>query len=517
MKNQFPMIRYNNIPEMVINSKNRFYNKAAIRWIRKVDDKLQTISFNELVDCMTTIFYALNQMGFKKKDHMGICSKSSPEWIMTDLGIQTLGGVTVPIDPTLKRKEIKYILKDSECKAVFIDKLKSMKKIDSIISDLPELKLIVMFTSKKQSIKNSNVMSFDELLSLGEKQYYTSNKFNSSVSNINEDDVASIIYTPRTKEDPKGILLTHKNILSDAIASVSITMKFKKRVKPWKQHYFSVIPFSDLFGRILMISSLLIGATIDIINQLNPKVIEKSLEKFKPTIMVANPLVYQVIYNTIFKELEQYSEKQRKLVNDVIENGELYYTNKRNDIKIKLKVKLRHKILAKIVGKKIRENFGGKLMLMISTPANISEKLIYFFNTIGIPLITTYGLTEASGITHILRTKNSSKFRPNFKKKIHFYDKIGSRGPPIEIPNNPYNNIQQKKFKKNGEFLIKGPMIMKGYWKNSGATAKAIDDHDWLHTGDFAEIDEDGYLFIKAQKSKKIKNPSEKQIDLQIQ
>ena len=235
-----PLIHYNNLLEMVLNSKNRYniYNKAAIRWIEKSDNTIQTLSFNELADSMTAVFYALTQMGFKKNDHIGICSESNAEWIITDLGIQALGGITIPIDPDLKQKSLASILEDSECKALFVDTLTTLKKIHVSINDKVMLKLIVIFYPKKQSINNSNLMTFDELLSLGEKQYHSSNRFHHSVQIIEENDVASIIYSANMRKTPRGIMLTHKNILSNVLAFASVIMSARKKMKPWKHHIF---------------------------------------------------------------------------------------------------------------------------------------------------------------------------------------------------------------------------------------------------------------------------------------
>ncbi|TXT65554.1 MAG: putative Long-chain-fatty-acid--CoA ligase [Promethearchaeota archaeon] len=509
-----PRVRFNNIPEMVLNTKNKFYNKAAIRWIQNSEKSVRSISYNELADVMISVFHALMQLGFKKGDHIGICSKSLPEWIFADLGVQSLGGVTVAIYPTLKPNEIKYILEDSECKAIFVDTKENMQKILSIMDNLPYLKLIIVFGSKKQLRVDGHIMSFEEVLSLGGSKYYPSNQFTSSILQIKEVDLASIIYTSGTTGNPKGVMLTHKNLLSDAVASVSVAMTLKKGIKPWKQHYFSVLPFAHSFGRLLVYSSLMMGSTIDIISETTPETIRMALEKFKPTVMAGIPYVFQKIYNTVLEIVKaEYPKKIRELVYKVINNGKIYYENKSRGKRNKLGTIIRHKLLGSIVGKRIRKNLDDKLLLMVSGSASISKELIYFFNTIGIPLIEGYGLTEASPVTHLMRDKPNSRFRPNFRKKVSAYKKIGSIGPPIAIPSNPYKNIEQKIDEDTGELLIKGPMVMRGYWKKPQATAKAIDEEGWLHTGDYATIDEDGYVYFTGRKKNIIKLSTGKMIN----
>jgi long-chain acyl-CoA synthetase len=490
---------------MLINSKNRFYNQDAIRWIRESDNSIQNITFNELMDSVKVIFYALTELGFQKEDHIAICSHQVPEWIMADLGIQTLGAATIAIYPHLKSEEIKFILKDSKSKAIFIDNDETMEKISSIINELPDLKCIIIFESNMpRSAKSFNIKTFEELISLGIDQYHSSNRFNFSVSKIKEEDIASIIYPPDNTGDLKGVMLSHRNLLSDAFSSVSVISTLKKRIKPEEHHYLSLLPFSHSFGKIIVIASLLTGATIDMISTISLLSIQTSLEKFQPTIMLGLPFIFQKIYEYILKGVPPNSGEKNNPIYDIMENGKKYYKNKVNGKRNKINTLLKQKIGGKKIKKSIKEKLGGNLLLLIDISGNTPKNLIYFYNTIGIPLIQGYGLPEASAITHLSRSKKNAKFRPDFKKKRKFYEKIGSIGPPIEIPDNPYDNIHQKIYTENGELLIKGPMVMKGYWNRPDETSKIIDDHEWLHTGDLGEIDEDGYLFIKKKKGKMV-------------
>jgi len=495
-----PDTRFDNIPKMIIDSKKRFKDKPAIRWIRKADNQIQTISYNKLVDIMKSVFYYLKLNGFKKNDHIAICSESRQEWILADLGIQALGGVTVTVYPSLKAKEMEYILKDSESKAIFVDTKENLKKIKSIHNELPKLNVIIIFEQKNYSIDEGQLVTFDDLLSIEIKDHFSSDKFNSSISQIKEDDLSNIIYTSGTTGVPKGVMLTHKNFLSDALASVSVAMTLKKRIKPWEHNFLSILPFSHSFGKTVgEYTPLMVGSTIDIVSEISPEGIRNAFQMFKPTIMAGIPYVYQKIYEIVLEELSNYPKFVKNLVEDVIENGKLYYENKRQGKKNSIGTILKQNILTKIVGRRIKKELGGNWELMVSGSAAISKDLIYFFNTLGIPLIEGYGLTEASPVTHLTRTEVNSNFRPNFEKKIKFYKKIGSVGPLIEIVDNPYKNVEQKLDPINNELLIRGPMVMQGYWKKPEYTSDAIDEDGWLHTGDIADIDEDGYVTIRGR------------------
>jgi long-subunit acyl-CoA synthetase (AMP-forming) len=257
--------KYNNIAEMLINSKNKFYKKPAIRWIQKTDNRIQTISYSELVDSMTALFYGLKELGFKKEDHIGIFSDSTPEWIISDFGIQALGAVCVPIDPTLKLGDTVSILEDSKCKVLFVDTYKKAKEINSYRENVPELKLIVVCSPKKTLTQQQSVISFEKLLKIGEQQYHSSNRFNRSVSSIIEEDGAYIHYNLNSSDELEGKMVTHKDVLSDARQAVEIIKEQGDQLRLWQHHYLSILSLSDPFSRVFIVASLLIGTSIDII------------------------------------------------------------------------------------------------------------------------------------------------------------------------------------------------------------------------------------------------------------
>lgn len=519
-----PKVRYNNLVEMIFASIKKYGKKTSIRWFED-DGTIQSLSYEELGLKIKSVFYALNALGFKKQDHIAICSETSRIWVYADLGIQALGCVTVAIYPSLKPKEILYILKDSESKAIFVDTQENLAKVLSIEKEIPDLRYIIAIDPFDESLRNSKVISFNELLSDGFKELNIRetfgiendtlgpDTFNNSIKNIKEDDLASLIYTSGTTGIPKGVMLTHKNFLSDAVAGISVALTLKKGVKPWEMEFCAIMPFSHSFGRCVdEYCSFFIGATMNIVGEYDPEKIRRAFEEFKPTIMCGIPYLYQKIYNIILDELAAYPKLIVNIVNKVIANGKEYYTNKGLGKKNKFGVKLRQKTTAKLVGKVITKKLGGRWQLMVSGSAAISKDLIYFFNTLGINMIEGYGLTETSPVTHLLRTEYNSDFRPNFNKKIDIFSKIGTIGPPIEIVDNPYENIQQKMDPLTGELLIKGPMVMKGYWKKPELTAKAIDENGWLHTGDIVKIDEDGYVKIEGRSKIVIKLSTGKMI-----
>jgi len=266
--------KYSNLPEMIINVKNIFYKKPAIRWIQKIDNRIQAISYSELADSMKAIFYGLKELGFEKGDFMGIYSKSTPEWIMADFGIQALGAVCVPIDPNSKPTEAVSILKDSNCRLLFVDSYEKAREINSLRDNIPNLKLLVVCSPKKTLTKVTSVIPFQKLLSIGEQQYHSSNRFNRSVINLNSEDGAYLHYNLDSIEKIEGVLVSHKDLLSDAQKTIQLLKEQTNMLNLWKHHYFSVMSLSHPFSRVFVVASFLIGASIDITTESNLKSLE---------------------------------------------------------------------------------------------------------------------------------------------------------------------------------------------------------------------------------------------------
>ncbi|MFX1274280.1 MAG: AMP-dependent synthetase/ligase [Promethearchaeota archaeon] len=494
-----PKRKFNSLGEMAFVTIRRFGDRTAIRWFD--DDEIKELTYKELGFHIINTFHGLRALGISQHDHVAICSKTSPYWTLTDIALQSLGAVSIAIYPSLKPKEMKYILNDSESKCILVDTQDNLEKILSIESEVPTLQYIIVSELFDEKLKKDNVLGFKEFIGKG-LDYAVDNpaSIDDAISKVREEDLASLIYTSGTTGIPKGVMLTHRNFLSDALLSSSVVLTSIKGEKPWEQDLCCVMPYSHSFGRCVdEYCPILMGASMNMVHEYDPDLIRRAFEEFKPTFMCGIPYLYQKIYNIVLDEVAQYPKMIQNIVAGVIENGRTFFKLWEAGEKIPFKVKLRQNFTAKLVGRIVNKKIGGRWKGMISGSAKLSREVMYFFNTLGFLMAEGYGLTESSPVTHLLRTEFNSDFRPNFNKKINPYDKIGTIGPPIEIPNSPYENIEQKLDPDTGELLIKGPMIMKGYWKKPELTSLAIDDDGWLHTGDIAEIDEDGYVTIKGR------------------
>jgi long-chain acyl-CoA synthetase len=511
------LTRHQNLAKMVLSTINKYGSNMVMRWFAEDLESVHQLTYNELGELMRAMYGGLAQFGLKKSDRIALCCETRAEWVYCDLGVQSLGGTLVAIYPNLKSAEVKYILNDSGSRAIIVDSPLNLAKVLQIRPECPTVERIIIIEhldeEKRTLYKKDPVYELSEVLDLG-RQYNQSqpDAFNRSVDAVQEDDLASLIYTSGTTGVPKGTMLTQRNFLSDATMSVGVAATLRPHIKPFEINFFTLLPLAHSFGRCVdEYCVLYCGACMNFVGGYDPKRVRKAFEVFQPTLMAAIPYFFQKIYNIIMDVVDHMKPKLQKVFRMAVENSKIYYGNKRDGKPVPLKVAFIQNTVGKLVGRVVRKKLGGKILLMISGSAAISPELVLFFYGFGIILAEGFGLTETSPVTHLLRGKDNSDFRPNFHKKVDIYQKLGTVGPLVEIPDNPYENPEQK-LSDIGELLLKGPMVMKGYWNQPQETADALDKDGWLHTGDLAEIDEDGYVRITGRAKVVIKLQTAKMI-----
>ena len=390
-----------------------------------------------------------------------------------------------------------YILKDSDSKAIFIDGQENLEKLYEIWPEVSDVKDVIVFEKFDDSLKRDNVFTYEEFSEMGKKHWKEHpSLIEESISKVEEEDLATLIYTSGTTGEPKGVMLTHKNILSDVLVLSAIALTLDTGRKPWEATSITYMPYAHSFGRSVEEYGMMWNsACINYVGGRTQDKLQKAFKAYRPNIMVGVPYLYQKLYEKVVDTVATYPLKIQNIFNKAVSSGREYYTNILNKKKNPLGLRLKYKIFKRVVLKRIQKELGGNLELMVTASAAISPDLLIFFWSVGFNIAEGYGLTEAAPATHYSRTLNNSDFRPNFHKKIDVYEKVGTVGPLLEIPETPYGNMEQK-LGPGGELFIRGPNIMKGYWKKPEITAETIDEEGWLHTGDLAEIDEDGYVKI---------------------
>ena len=430
------------------------------------------VSWNKASDLVQNLSVGLHEIGVKKNDKISIIAENSYKWCVTDLAIISLGAITVPGYTTSNEDEIFYLLSHSESSVVFVNS-KLLLTIEKILPKLDKIKQIICIDEVESSKLNKSILTFDSLIDAGSESSKKATFKEDTLHKINEDDVVSIIYTSGTSSKPKGVMLTHKSIISNILGANELV----KEIEVKDHKFLSIIPLSHAYEHTAgFFLPILIGAEI-YFNE-NRDQIVNDLLSVKPTLMTAVPRLYEVLHKKINIQLSTQSKITQKLFYKTIELG----TKKFQKFDFNFKEKLQDLVLDKLVRKKIQKKFGGNLKAFISGGAALNEQVGLFFQSLGINILQGYGQTECSPLISCNPINNI---------------KINSVGPVIK-------GVDVKLSKEN-EILVKGDSLMKGYWKDKKNTNKTI-INGWLHTGDLGSLDEDGYLKISGRINEMIVN-----------
>jgi len=414
-------------------------------------------TFKESGRKILSIAGALRSIGVKKGDKVAIISQTRSEWLLSDLATQSCGAITVPIYPNISPETASFILKDSEAKVVFAEKPKNLEKLD-----LSGVKNVIIFEKDKEK-ESDDFILLDEFENKGENLH---DKV--SLENIGLDDIATIVYTSGTTGIPKGVILTHGNILS-MVHSVSQIIQPKE-----DDVIFAWLPFAHIFGRLIIFYSAYNAVTLAYAESL-AKIIE-NIKDVRPTLFPSVPRIYEKAYERIRASASS-SPLKAKIFEFAQKIGEIYVEYLRNSEEPPPHILLLYKVADALVFSKIRELFGGRIRLCISGGAAIRPEIAKFFTAAGIKLLEGYGLTETASVVAVNR---ENKF------------KFGSFGLPI-----PYVDL---KISPDGELLIKAPSVTPGYYKREEETRELFTEDGWMKTGDLVEMDEEGFLFFKGRK-----------------
>tara|TARA_Y100001947_G_scaffold143059_1_gene135768 strand:- start:324 stop:2084 length:1761 start_codon:yes stop_codon:yes gene_type:complete len=463
----------NNLPQIFFNNSKLYENKTLFGF--KTNNNWEHLSWKNTKDLVLNISSALHEIGVKKNDKISVIADNSYKWCAIDLATISLGAITVPGYTTSNEEEISYLLSHSETSIVFVNG-KLLSLILNILPNLNKIKHVICIDNTNSSkFKKFNIgfYTFNELLTLGSKSDVKSNIIQHFVSKIDENDVVSIIYTSGTSNKPKGVMLTHKSIISNIVGARELVSEIK--IKDHK--FLSIIPLSHAYEHTAgFFLPIFIGAEI-YFNE-NRDQIVNDLISVKPTLMTAVPRLYEVLYKKINNQLLTKSKVSQKLFEKTITFG----TKKYKKIKLSFLEEVQNIILDKLVRKNFQKKFGGNLQAFISGGAALNEQVGLFFQSLGINILQGYGQTECSPL----------------------------------ISCNPINNIKidtvgvvikglQVKISNQNEILVKGSSLMKGYWKDKKNTDKVL-INGWLHTGDLGSIDNDGYLKISGRVNEMIVN-----------
>jgi len=434
-------------------------------------------SSQEYIAKANAISRALLRMGVQKDDKIAlITSNNRTEWNIMDIGILQTGAQNVPIYPTIAEEDYEYILNHSGSIYCFVSDEEVLQKVNAIKANVPTLKEVYSFN------EIPGCKHWTDLLALGEDESNHS-EVEARKDSIQTDDLATIIYTSGTTGKPKGVMLSHKNIVSNVLDSAP-----RIPFDPGKSTALSFLPICHIFERMILYIYQFYGVSVYFGESIDK--ISDNLKEVRPTVITAVPRLLEKVYDKIYAKGAELTGIKKKLFFWAIDLGLRYEPYGANGAWYEFQLK----IARKLIFSKWKEGLGGNLDLMVSGSAALQPRLTRVFAAAEIPVMEGYGLSETSPVIAVNDQRNRGF-------------KIGTVGKPIR-------NLEVK-IAEDGEILLKGPNVMLGYYKDPEKTAEAIID-GYFHTGDIGEIDSEGFLKITDRKKEMFKTSGGKYIAPQM-
>jgi long-chain acyl-CoA synthetase len=403
------------------------------------------------------------------RDKIAVLSKNRPEWLMLDLAVQKLGAVLTPFYPTIHINELEYVLNDAKVKYMFVNDENDFEKVTSIKQRVPSLRAIYTF----EKIVNASHWS-EIFIPVTES---IKNNLKNISDRITNEDLATIIYTSGTTGKPKGVMLSHRNILSNVIASIPCLPVADLKV-------LSFLPLNHIYERMISYFYMYKGASIYYAESLES--IADNLKEVQPNMFTTVPRLLEKVYDKIMKKGSDLTGIKKKLFFWAHDLASRFEINKHQGVWYNMQLALANKLIFK----KWREALGNNILCIVSGGAACQVRLIRIFTAAKIPVLEGYGLTETSPVISVNRYQEENR-------------KFGTVGPLLD-------NVQAK-IAEDGEILCKGPNIMMGYYRQPDLTNEVIID-GWFHTGDIGTIVDNKYLKITDRKKEMFKTSGGKYV-----
>ncbi|HHZ65083.1 MAG TPA: long-chain fatty acid--CoA ligase, partial [Flavobacteriales bacterium] len=458
-----PYYQLENFPKQ-----DAFCTKVNGQWV-----KTSTAEFIEQVNYVSA---GLIQLGIQKGDKVGLVSSNNrTEWNIVDIAILQIGAIDVPVYPTITEADNKFIFNDAEVKFCFVSDSELSAKINNIKDEIPSLNEIYTFDTVE------GAKSWKEILEAGKTA--GNDTVQERKSDVEEQDLATLIYTSGTTGTPKGVMLSHKNIVSNAKAC--------NPMLPIDEHSraLSFLPACHIYERMMHYMFMYIGVSIYFAETLDT--IGENLKEVKPHGFTAVPRLLEKVYDSIVNKGKELTGIKKKLFFWALDLGHRYELNGANGWWYELQLALARKIIFI----KWKEGLGGNVGVIASGSAALQPRLARVFTAAGIPIMEGYGLTETSPVVSV------NSYHPNGV----MFGTVGKLLRDVEV-----------KIAEDGEILIKGPCLMMGYYKRDDLTKKAIDEDGWFHSGDIGEMVNGEFLKITDRKKEIFKTSGGKYVAPQV-
>jgi long-chain acyl-CoA synthetase len=444
---------YNNLLELFFD-RYQLENKNEI-FLQSLKNENSNFTWKQTFDAIQNLSLFLDQY-ITTNDRCLLISENRPEWLISDLSIMLSKGITVPAYTTYVERDYEFLINDCKPSIIIVSDSTQLKKINTIIKKHSFIKKVISF----ENIKDKNVTFIEEIFNKNYKQ-----EKNFKEIGLRRNDISCIIYTSGTQGNPKGVMLSHGGILNNCEGST----KLLKEIITTKPKFLTWLPLSHSYEHTVQFVQIAVGAKIFYAESIDKLI--KNMNDCSPDIMTAVPRFYQNLYQKISSTFKKATGVKKLLVNSTTRIGKKYFLKE----KLSIYEKFINYICNKLVRKKIKSQFGGNLKAFISGGGALDHKVGVFLNSIGLPTLQGYGLTETSPVVSCNPIDDI---------------RIETVGPPFKG-----NEVM---IAEDGEILVKGENVMLGYWNNPIETVKVI-QNGWLFTGDIGTI-ENGYLKITDRK-----------------
>jgi long-chain acyl-CoA synthetase len=446
----------------------------------KRDGEWRPISSEELLRRVRRVALGLHALGLRRGDRAGILSESSPEWVVVDLGCQFAGIVNVPLYPTLAPQQVCYIVGDSGALLLFVQNRAAFERVREALSDCAALSTVVLLSDEHAA--EEGVLTLAELETRGAQleaeQPHLIEELNGAVS---AEDLATIIYTSGTTGEPKGVMLTHSNVVSN------LTGTSERLAYTPEDVVLSVLPLSHVFERGAMYMYLHHGAKVFFAESIER--IGDNMREVRPTLVVAVPRLFEKIYARIKDKAAEGGRAKTSLLMWSVGVAKRWAHAVVWKKSVSPLLKLQHAVASRLVFSKWREATGGRIRLFCSGGAALPEELGLIFYGAGLPIVQGYGLTETSPVICVNGAVDN---------------RVGTVGRPIRHV--------EVRIAPDGEIEARGPNIMRGYYNKPDATREVFTDDGWFKTGDIGALDAEGYLSITDRKKELFKTSGGKYV-----
>jgi long-chain acyl-CoA synthetase len=442
----------------------------------KSDGRWVSVSSDELLARAKRIAAGLHAIGVHRGDRVALLSESRVEWTLTDAGSIFAGTIDVPIYATLMPPQVRYILNDSGAGVLFLPNREKFIELKDALGECPQVKHVIFFEG------SGDGMTLAELEERGQElEQREPGHIDRSVVQTQPDDLATIIYTSGTTGEPKGVMLTHSNLVSNLIDS-SGHHDFGEQ-----DTALSVLPLSHVFERQAMYMYLHKGMAVYFAESL--QTVGPNLREVSPTVLVGVPRIFEKIYQRIREAAAERGKVSVALLAWSLAVARKYAEFVLAHKPVPASLKFKHSIASKLVFSKWQRAFGGKMRLLVSGGAALSEELSYIYFGAGIPIVQGYGLTETSPV---ITTSSIDEIRPGT---------VGKAIPNVEI-----------RIAEDGEIEVRGPNVMRGYYNKPEETRAVFTSDGWFKTGDVGALDKNGFLCITDRKKELFKTSGGKYI-----